>query len=61
MMTKFGWRTLYLGGLCAMLPLMGLVGFLDLAVATHPAARWGQAGLLLVWFFCYGEFKLPRR
>lgn len=55
MMTRFGWRTLYLGGLCAMFPIMSLVGFLDLAVAGNPAVRWGQSGLLLVWFFCYGK------
>ncbi|KAI9151245.1 Maltose permease [Paramyrothecium foliicola] len=54
MMTRFGWRSLYLYGLCAMLPVMGLVGFLDLAVASNVNIRWAQAALLLVWFFIYG-------
>ncbi|KAI6779368.1 uncharacterized protein J7T54_000466 [Emericellopsis cladophorae] len=54
MMTKFGWRTLYLGGLVVMFPLMSLVGFLDLAVDANPNIRWGQCALLLAWFFCYG-------
>ncbi|KAG9496179.1 hypothetical protein J7337_012760 [Fusarium musae] len=54
MMTRFGWRRLYLGGLCAMLPLMSLVGFLDLATADKSNIRWAQSALLLVWFFCYG-------
>ncbi|KAF5551683.1 sugar transporter [Fusarium mexicanum] len=54
MMTRFGWRRFYLGGLCAMLPLMSLVGFLDLATADKSNIRWAQSALLLVWFFCYG-------
>ncbi|KAF4469157.1 MFS maltose permease [Fusarium albosuccineum] len=54
MMSRSGWRTLYLGGLMAMLPLMSLVGFLDLATANKDTIRWVQPALLLVWFFCYG-------
>lgn len=56
-MTRFGWKTVYLGGLCAMIPVMGLVGFLDLATNTPngDAVRWGQCSLLLVWFFIYGS------
>lgn len=54
MMTQFGYRTLYLGGLCAMLPIMSLVGFLDLVHANKDTIRWVQAGLLMCWFFTYG-------
>ncbi|KAF4978449.1 hypothetical protein FZEAL_5174 [Fusarium zealandicum] len=55
-MTRFGWRTIYLSGLAAMIPIMSLVGFLDLASHTSvgPNIRWAQAALLLVWFFIYG-------
>ncbi|KAH7363400.1 general substrate transporter [Plectosphaerella cucumerina] len=55
-MTRFGWKTVYLGGLCAMIPVMGLVGFLDLATNTPngDTVRWGQCSLLLIWFFIYG-------
>ncbi|KAF6835349.1 MFS maltose permease [Colletotrichum plurivorum] len=55
-MTRFGWRTMYLGGLIAMFPVMVLVGFLDLATNT-PAGdsiRWAQCAMLLLWFFFYG-------
>jgi SP family general alpha glucoside:H+ symporter-like MFS transporter len=38
-----------------MLPLMSLVGFLDLATADKSNIRWAQSALLLVWFFCYGK------
>ncbi|KAK6721168.1 hypothetical protein SNK04_000063 [Fusarium graminearum] len=54
MMTRFGWRTLYMGGLCAMLPIMSLVAFLDFATQDKDNIRWAQSALLLVWFFCYG-------
>ncbi|KAF4455949.1 MFS maltose permease [Fusarium austroafricanum] len=54
MMARFGWRTVYMGGLCAMLPIMSLVGFLDFASANKGTIRWVQSGLLLLWFFCYG-------
>ncbi|EEY18299.1 general alpha-glucoside permease [Verticillium alfalfae VaMs.102] len=53
LMTKLGWRTVYLAGLAAMLPLMSLVGFLALAPA-NPAVRWAQSALLLIWFLVYG-------
>lgn len=56
-MTKCGWRTVYLGGLCAMIPVMGLVGFLDLAT-NNPNVRWGQCSLLLIWFFIYGRLLI---
>ncbi|KAH7129106.1 general substrate transporter [Dactylonectria macrodidyma] len=54
MMTRFGWRTLYIGGLAFMIPVMSLVGFLDLAANSNPNVRWAQAALLLLWFFTYG-------
>ncbi|EJT70953.1 hypothetical protein GGTG_11976 [Gaeumannomyces tritici R3-111a-1] len=56
-MTRWGWRTMYLGGLAAMIPVMGLVAFLDFAARPGPAGdavRWAQCSLLLVWFFTYG-------
>lgn len=54
LMARFGWRTIYLGGLLAMIPVMGLVAFLDLAAAGNDAVRWAQCSLLVVWFFVYG-------
>lgn len=57
MMSRFGWRTLYLGGLAVMLPIMALVGFLDLGAGKDPNVRWAQSALLLVWFFCYGTYR----
>ncbi|KLU82872.1 hypothetical protein MAPG_01940 [Magnaporthiopsis poae ATCC 64411] len=54
LMARFGWRSIYLGGLLAMIPVMGLVAFLDLAATGSDAVRWGQCSLLLVWFFIYG-------
>ncbi|KAI8259564.1 General alpha-glucoside permease, partial [Colletotrichum sp. SAR11_239] len=56
LMTRFGWRTMYLGGLIAMFPVMSLVGFLDLATSTPSGdnVRWAQCAMLLVWFFIYG-------
>ncbi|KAK7418722.1 hypothetical protein QQX98_003740 [Neonectria punicea] len=54
MMTRFGWRTLYIGGLTFMIPVMSLVGFLDLATSNKDNIRWAQSALLLIWFFNYG-------
>ena len=49
---------MYMFGLVAMVPVMGLVGFLDLATGTSngDTIRWAQCGLLLLWFFIYGTF-----
>ncbi|OJJ45632.1 hypothetical protein ASPZODRAFT_133487 [Penicilliopsis zonata CBS 506.65] len=49
-----GRRTIYIMGLIAMLPIMLIVGFLDLAPASS-SIRWAQAALLLSWFFIYGS------
>lgn len=50
--TYFGRRTIYITGLCFMVPIMWIVGFLDLG--SFPTTRWVQAGLLNFWFLCYG-------
>ncbi|KAK5199918.1 hypothetical protein LTR92_000459 [Exophiala xenobiotica] len=50
--TRFGRRPIYIGGLTCMLPLMFIIGFLDLATASS-GIRWAQASILLIWFFFY--------
>ena len=50
--TYFGRRTIYMTGLCFMVPIMWTVGFLELG--SNDTTRWVQAGLLMFWFLCYG-------
>ena len=52
--TRFGRRPIYLTGLVCMLPLMFVVGFLDLAHASS-GVRWAQASIMLVWYLGYGK------
>lgn len=56
-MTRLGWRTIYLTGLCCMFPVMLLVASIDFAATPSNEAniRWGQSALLLFWFFLYGK------
>jgi SP family general alpha glucoside:H+ symporter-like MFS transporter len=53
LISYLGRRTIFIGGLIFMIPIMSLIGFLDLAPVT-PGIKWGQAGLLLTWFATYG-------
>ncbi|KAI5928356.1 sugar transporter [Camillea tinctor] len=53
-LSRFGRRDIYLGGLIAMLVPMFCVGFLDLAPPS-PNVRWAQSAVLLLWFFFYGS------
>lgn len=50
---RFGRRSIYISGLCAMTPIMWLVALIDFAPATS-ARQWGQCAIMLVWFGCYG-------
>jgi MFS transporter, SP family, general alpha glucoside:H+ symporter len=45
---------MFLTGLAIMLPIMLLVGFLDLAPHAGKSIKWAQCGILLAWFLCYG-------
>ncbi|KAM0438623.1 hypothetical protein ACHAPT_001375 [Fusarium lateritium] len=51
-LSRYGRRITYIGGLTAMIPIMFTIGFLDLA-ATRSSVRWAQASMLLIWFFIY--------
>lgn len=53
LITKFGRRTIYLGGFCIMTMLMFIIGFLSLAPASNSGAQWATAIILLVWVLFY--------
>lgn len=48
----FGRRTLYFGGLCTLTFIMLVFGFLGIA-PNHPSVVYGEAALLLIWFYIY--------
>ncbi|KAK9369877.1 general substrate transporter [Lipomyces kononenkoae] len=51
-MTRFGRRTIYLGGMSIMFVLLIVIGCL--AIPTHTsAAPWAQAGLCFIWLATY--------
>ncbi|KAJ8119116.1 hypothetical protein OPT61_g21 [Boeremia exigua] len=54
--SRFGRRTIYLGGLVVMLPIMWIVAFLEFApnASTNTSIKWAQAAILMIWFFTYG-------
>lgn len=54
LLAYFGRRTIYLGGLLFMGPLMWIIGFLSFGPAGSRSFLWAQAILLLVWFGGYG-------
>ncbi|KAJ5279729.1 general substrate transporter [Penicillium angulare] len=54
LLSRFGRRQIYITGLFTMLPLMWIIGFLDLRADSN-TRRWAQAGLLLAWFFLYSS------
>ena len=53
LITWFGRRTIFLGGLLVMCVLMLVIGFAALAPPSNDGAIWAQAILLLVWTFVY--------
>ncbi|KND87113.1 Maltose permease MAL31 [Tolypocladium ophioglossoides CBS 100239] len=53
LMTHFGRRTLYVGGLMALNVLLFVVGFISLAGENNTAASWATGSMLLVYTFVY--------
>ncbi|OOQ88780.1 General alpha-glucoside permease [Penicillium brasilianum] len=53
MMTKFGRRTLYVGGLGFMLILLLIIGFLGIISRKSVPAQWAVGSLLLIYAFTY--------
>jgi MFS transporter, SP family, general alpha glucoside:H+ symporter len=53
LMTKFGRRTLYLGGLGVMACLLFIIGFLGLISKSNTSAQWAIGSMLLVYTFVY--------
>ncbi|BEI85680.1 hypothetical protein CcaverHIS002_0510810 [Cutaneotrichosporon cavernicola] len=52
-MTKFGRRTVYLGGLSTLFVLLMVIGGLAIPAVEKPAARWVQAAFVMMWVFVY--------
>ncbi|KAL7940444.1 MFS maltose permease MalP [Trichoderma barbatum] len=59
LMTHFGRRTLYLGGLSALFVLLLAIGFVSLAGTQNTAASWATGSLLLTYSFFYGSTVGP--
>lgn len=54
MIHNFGRRTIFVGGLFALASIHFIIGGLAIASASgNPGARWGQAGLTMIWVFGY--------
>ncbi|CEJ60960.1 hypothetical protein PMG11_09514 [Penicillium brasilianum] len=53
LMTKFGRRTLYVGGLGFMLILLLIIGFLGIISRKSVPAQWAVGSLLLIYAFTY--------
>lgn len=53
LITWFGRRTIFLGGLVLMCLLLLGIGFASLAPASDKSAIWAQPVLLLIWVFTY--------
>jgi len=52
-MTKFGRRTLYIGGLCAIFVVLLIVGFLAIPGPENHGAAWATGSMLLIFTFIY--------
>jgi SP family general alpha glucoside:H+ symporter-like MFS transporter len=52
-MTRFGRRTLFVGGLAAMAVILMIIGFVALAPPTAKGPNFAIGSLLLVWTLCY--------
>ncbi|KKO97505.1 sugar porter family MFS transporter [Trichoderma harzianum] len=59
LMTHFGRRTLYVGGLSILFILLLAIGFVSLAGAHNTAASWATGSLLLVYTFFYDSTVGP--
>ncbi len=59
LMTHFGRRTLYVGGLGVLNILLLVVGFISLAGNENEAASWGIGSMLLVYTFFYDSTVGP--
>lgn len=53
LITKFGRRTLYIGGLVILFVLLVLIGSLGLVAKTNTGAQWAIGSMLLVYTFIY--------
>jgi SP family general alpha glucoside:H+ symporter-like MFS transporter len=53
LMTHFGRRTLYVGGLMSLFVFLMVVGFISLAGHQNIGASWGMGSMLLVYTFVY--------
>ena len=53
LLTWFGRRSIFLGGLMVMCVIIFIIGFVSLAPATNSAASWVQAVMLLIWVGVY--------
>jgi SP family general alpha glucoside:H+ symporter-like MFS transporter len=59
LMSYFGRRTLYLGGLVVLDVLLFIIGFISLAGDKNPAASWATGSMLLVYTFFYDSTVGP--
>ncbi|KAK9320903.1 general substrate transporter [Lipomyces orientalis] len=53
LLTRFGRRTMYLGGLVILDILLMAIGFISIAPASNSRASWAIGSLLLVFIFVY--------
>jgi SP family general alpha glucoside:H+ symporter-like MFS transporter len=59
LMTHFGRRTLYVGGLACLFVFLMIVGFISLAGQHNTAASWGMGSMLLVYTLVYDSTVGP--
>ena len=53
LITWFGRRQIFVGGLLAMCTVLFIIGFVALSPQTNDSAKWAQAVLLVIWVFIY--------
>ncbi|KAL6837398.1 general substrate transporter [Trichoderma camerunense] len=53
LLTWFGRRTIFIGGLVTMCFILFIIGFVSLAPSSNDSASWAQAVMLLIWVFTY--------
>ncbi|KFY73904.1 hypothetical protein V499_06034 [Pseudogymnoascus sp. VKM F-103] len=59
LMTYFGRRTLYVGGLASLCVVLFIVGFVSLAGTENASASWATGSMLLVYTFVYDSTVGP--
>ncbi|KFY55620.1 hypothetical protein V496_06942 [Pseudogymnoascus sp. VKM F-4515 (FW-2607)] len=59
LMTYFGRRTLYVGGLASLCVVLFIVGFVSLAGDNNTSASWATGSMLLVYTFVYDSTVGP--